>query len=428
MEFGIESAYSLDDNSYSPCRVPSVPTSESVASMPTTDGREENASRVLADCTISGDRGMLVFQAAEPDKIPVSAEQGIRFVTMRLCAIVGVAMLITAGLLWFSGMRQSANFSAQSDETPMQVADGGQEVRSAENDLAATSGKPVATAAPILPTPVVAPTGGTRTPMQVANGDGEVEVQPATRVEPPVAENDLAATIGKPVPTASSSLPTPVVAAAGGTAKLTSESTLAPVGSSAVPQPALASGSAMQLDKTEIAMLVSRGKDFVRDGDLASARLLFQRAAAAGNAEATSILGTAPFLPVPKVASTGAAAKPTSESAVAPLPSGPVSGPAPASRGATQLDNEVAMFVTRGKEFLKDGDLASARLLFQRAAAAGNAEAAFSLGTTFDPLFIRRMGVVGMEPDVARAREWYERAAELGSADASQQLATLQRR
>ena len=393
--------------------------------MPTTDGREENASRVLADCTISGDRGMLVFQAAEPDKIPVSAEQGIRFVTMRLCAIVGVAMLITAGLLWFSGMRQSANFSAQSDETPMQVADGGQEVRSAENDLAATSGKPVATAAPILPTPVVAPTGGTRTPMQVANGDGEVEVQPATRVEPPVAENDLAATIGKPVPTASSSLPTPVVAAAGGTAKLTSESTLAPVGSSAVPQPALASGSAMQLDKTEIAMLVSRGKDFVRDGDLASARLLFQRAAAAGNAEAISILGTAPFLPVPKVASTGAAAKPTSESAVAPLPSGPVSGPAPASRGATQLDNEVAMFVTRGKEFLKDGDLASARLLFQRAAAAGNAEAAFSLGTTFDPQFIGRMGVVGMEPDIARARQWYKRAAELGSVGASEQLATL---
>ena len=433
MEFLIGSADSLDDKSCSPLPrvhqlVPSVPTSESVAGMPTTDGREENASRVLADCSISGDRGMLVFQAAEPDEIPVSAEQGIRFVTMRLCAIVGVAMLITAGLLWFSGMRQSANFSAQSDETPMQVADGGQEVRSAENDLAATSGKPVATAAPILPTPVVAPTGGTRTPMQVANGDGEVEVQPATRVEPPVAENDLAATIGKPVPTASSSLPTPVVAAAGGTAKLTSESTLAPVGSSAVPQPALASGSAMQLDKTEIAMLVSRGKDFVRDGDLASARLLFQRAAAAGNAEAISILGTAPFLPVPKVASTGAPAKPTSESAVAPLASGPVSGPAPASRGATQLDNEVAMFVTRGKEFLKDGDLASARLLFQRAAAAGNAEAAFSLGTTFDPLFIRRMGVVGMEPDVARAREWYERAAELGSADASQQLATLQRR
>src|SRR6516165_9415643 len=152
MEFGIESAYSLDDNSYSPCRVPSVPTSESVASMPTTDGREENASRVLADCTISGDRGMLVFQAAEPDKIPVSAEQGIRFVTMRLCAIVGVAMLITAGLLWFSGMRQSANFPTQSDE------------KSPAAENAATIAKPIATAPP-LPAPEAAPTDGTPTPM-----------------------------------------------------------------------------------------------------------------------------------------------------------------------------------------------------------------------------------------------------------------------
>jgi TPR repeat protein len=83
------------------------------------------------------------------------------------------------------------------------------------------------------------------------------------------------------------------------------------------------------------------------------------------------------------------------------------------------------MFLTRGKVFLKDGDLASARLLFQRAAAGGNAEAAFILGTTFDPLFIGRMGVVGMEPDIPRARQWYKRAAELGSADASEQLATL---
>ena len=122
------------------------------------------------------------------------------------------------------------------------------------------------------------------------------------------------------------------------------------------------------------------------------------------------------------MASTGGTVKPTSES-------GPVSGSALTSGGGTQLDdNEIARVVTRGKGFLKDGDLASARLLFQRAAAAGNAEAAFILGTTFDPLFIRRMGVVGMEPDIARAREWYKKAAELGSADASQQLAILQRR
>ena len=90
--------------------------------MPTTERRAENLSLVLADCTIGGDRGMLVFQAAEPDKIPVSSGEGMRYVTMRLCTIVGVAMLITGGVVWFSGMRQSANFSTRSDDTPTQVA------------------------------------------------------------------------------------------------------------------------------------------------------------------------------------------------------------------------------------------------------------------------------------------------------------------
>ena len=476
MEFWIESADSLDDNSYSPLPrthqlIPPAPTSESVTRMPTTEGREENVSLVLADCTISGDRGMLVFQAAEPDKIPGSPGEG-RYVTMRLCAIVGVAMLITAGLLWFSGVRQSANFSTQSDEPQTQVANSGGkvEVRSAtkveppvvENDLAATIGKPVAPArsvpapevAPIrgtpmglatnveppvaendlaatignpaatrpsAPAPGVAPIGGTPMSMQVATSGGKVEVRSATKVEPPEAENDLAAPIGKPVATAPS-LPAPEVAPTGGTSGPTSGSALAPVSSGRMSGSALASPSAAQVENNQIAMLITRGKDFWKDGDVASARLLFQRAAAAGNAEATSILGTAPFLSTVEVASTGGTVKPTSES-------GPVSGSALTSGGGTQLDdNEIARVVTRGKGFLKDGDLASARLLFQRAAAAGNAEAAFILGTTFDPLFIRRMGVVGMEPDIARAREWYKKAAELGSADASQQLAILQRR
>jgi hypothetical protein len=288
----------------------------------------------------------------------------------------------------------------------------------AENDLTATIGKPVAPA-PSITAPET--TGGTPMPMQVANSGGKVELRSATKVEPPVAENDPAATIGKPVAPAPS-ITAPEVALTSGTPKSTSESALAPVSSGPMSGPAQASRSAAQLDNNEIAMLVRRGKDFLKEGDVASAHLLFQRAAAAGNAEATSILGTAPFLSAAEVASTGGTGKRTSES-------GPISGSALASGGGTHLDNdEIAMLVTRGKGFLKDGDLASARLLFQRAAAAENADAAFMLGTTFDPRFIGRMGVVGMEPDVARAREWYKKAAELGSADASQQLATLQGR
>jgi TPR repeat protein len=91
-----------------------------------------------------------------------------------------------------------------------------------------------------------------------------------------------------------------------------------------------------------------------------------------------------------------------------------------------QLDvDELEMLLKRGKEFLADGDLASARLLLRRAAEGGSAEAALVLGTTFDPLVIERLGVLGAHPDIGEARHWYQRAAKLGSNTASQRLARL---
>ncbi len=90
------------------------------------------------------------------------------------------------------------------------------------------------------------------------------------------------------------------------------------------------------------------------------------------------------------------------------------------------LDNdEITALLKRGKTYIANGDLASARLLLSRAAEAGSAEAATELAATFDPLVLRQRGVIGVEPDIARARKWYQRAAELGSALASQQLAKL---
>lgn len=90
------------------------------------------------------------------------------------------------------------------------------------------------------------------------------------------------------------------------------------------------------------------------------------------------------------------------------------------------LDNgEIAMLVKRGKDYLANGDLASARLLLRRAAEAGSADAALALGATFDPLVIRRLGAVGAAADAAKAREWYQKAVDLGSAAAAQQLAKL---
>jgi hypothetical protein len=104
-----------------------------------------------------------------------------------------------------------------------------------------------------------------------------------------------------------------------------------------------------------------------------------------------------------------------------------LAAPAPAVSATTaHFDSEeIAMLVKRAKDFLANGDFASARLLLRRATEAGNASAAMMLGGTFDPLVQRQSAIGGAVPDVAQARLWYKRAAELGSDTATQQLANL---
>jgi hypothetical protein len=107
--------------------------------------------------------------------------------------------------------------------------------------------------------------------------------------------------------------------------------------------------------------------------------------------------------------------------------SGPQSPPAQGTTALSPETQEITTLIERGTDFLKRGDLASARLFLRRAAEAGSADAALKLGSTFDPSFIQQLGVIGVAPDVARARQWYEKAAELGSDAASQRLAALKK-
>lgn len=74
-----------------------------------------------------------------------------------------------------------------------------------------------------------------------------------------------------------------------------------------------------------------------------------------------------------------------------------------------------------------EGDIASARLFYERAADAGDARAAFDLGNSFNPSFLDRLGVLGMRGDVVAAARWYRRAMSLGSPDAGKALHTLPR-
>jgi hypothetical protein len=107
-------------------------------------------------------------------------------------------------------------------------------------------------------------------------------------------------------------------------------------------------------------------------------------------------------------------------------PNPPPQPAAPAPRPAVTLDNdEIVRLIARGKDLLNDGDFAAARLLFERAANAGSADAALSLGSTYDPLVIKRLGAVAVTPDLAKAKKWYQFAADHGSAAASLQLANL---
>jgi hypothetical protein len=107
------------------------------------------------------------------------------------------------------------------------------------------------------------------------------------------------------------------------------------------------------------------------------------------------------------------------------VPAPPSVSPSPDASTLPPDNREIATLVKRGKDFLVNGDLASARLLLKHAAEAGSAEGALALGATFDPEVIKRLGAIGTAADIAQAREWYQKAAALGSPTAAQQLAKL---
>jgi hypothetical protein len=81
--------------------------------------------------------------------------------------------------------------------------------------------------------------------------------------------------------------------------------------------------------------------------------------------------------------------------------------------------------MAKGDEQLASGDVASARLFYERAADAGHAPAAMALAATFDAAELERLKVVGITADAKAAMRWYERARELGAIGAEERLRRL---
>lgn len=229
-----------------------------------------------------------------------------------------------------------------------------------------------------------------------------------------------------------------------------------------VSQPAYASGSAQKTDAAvgkihtpaassnvnlseaeKIAKLVNRGMESLKRGDLEAARLSLQRAAEAIPNPAALPAQIQPSKPtIPEAAklrrpqdrysspinSLAGASRETQAASVEARVESSSAQKIPAQEDSIirHLDpNEMAVLLRRGMDFLKSGDVASARVTLRRAAEAGNAEAALALGSAYDPSVLRQLGATTIAADIVQAREWYEKASRFGSAAAAQRLATL---
>jgi hypothetical protein len=121
-----------------------------------------------------------------------------------------------------------------------------------------------------------------------------------------------------------------------------------------------------------------------------------------------------------------AAPRPPAAAPEAAPPSKPVRAADPPVRSLAA--EEIALLIKQGEQFVANGDFVTARLMFQRAAQAGDATAAMALAATYDPLILAKLGAVGVGGDVEKARSWYQKAESLGAPEATHRLSLLANR
>jgi hypothetical protein len=101
-------------------------------------------------------------------------------------------------------------------------------------------------------------------------------------------------------------------------------------------------------------------------------------------------------------------------------------GPSTASPPATAPKQQEALKLhASGLQHLGRGNIAAARMFFQRAAESGLPQGALALGGTYEPEELAKLKVIGLRPDHDAARKWYEKARELGSSEAAGRLQRL---
>ena len=146
------------------------------------------------------------------------------------------------------------------------------------------------------------------------------------------------------------------------------------------------------------------------------------------SASSLPVDGQAAAQPQTTVATVGPAGAPPPDANAQSSDMAPVA-PRPRPAALTPEDNERALrWVEKGNEMMDQGDVAGARLFYERAVGIGLGKAAIALAETYDPHELRRWPVRGLKPDLDQARHWYERALQLGASEANARLQRLSAR
>jgi hypothetical protein len=96
----------------------------------------------------------------------------------------------------------------------------------------------------------------------------------------------------------------------------------------------------------------------------------------------------------------------------------PSEEPAPASTrssltpvpSVTLSPEEIATHLQKGDERVRAGDLAAARLYFDRVVRSGDPRGAVAMAKTYDPDVLGKLPIIGLKGDGDAAQAWYERA------------------
>ena len=101
----------------------------------------------------------------------------------------------------------------------------------------------------------------------------------------------------------------------------------------------------------------------------------------------------------------------------------PTAASAPVNRIAPDKEKQL---IETAAGLLQQNDIAAARLIYARLAREGSVQGALAMAQTYDPVFLSKYNVTGLQPDKEKAKYWYGMATRLGSEDAPKRLLALE--